>query len=112
LPPPESFALYNQHIPNGADRIMAMAEKQSEHRRAMEETIIRSQTEQIRSQTAQSGRGQFFALVIGLVAITAGTVLTLMGHDTVGGVIAVATVIALVFAFITGQRPQQASDEK
>ena len=97
LPPPEDIALYNKHITNGADRIMSMAEKQSDHRREMERPLVTC-------QTGQSTRGQIFGLLIGLFGITAGSIVALLGHDWVGGGIAGATVVSLVYAFVTGQR--------
>ncbi|WP_417999900.1 DUF2335 domain-containing protein [Kiritimatiella glycovorans] len=105
LPPPEDIALYNRHITNGADRIMSMAEKQSDHRRNMERIIVTS-------QTSQSGRSQLFGLLIGLFGITAGAIVATMGHDWVGGGIAGTTVVSLVYAFITGQRSQRPSSDK
>ena len=62
LPDPESLEYYNEIIPKGADRIMAMAEKQSEHRRKLEELIVISQLK-------QSNTGQYLAFAIGLAAL-------------------------------------------
>ncbi len=100
LPRPEDIALYNEHIPDGANRIMTMAEEQAKHRQGMERKMVEGAIN-------QSGTGQKFALVIGITGIVAGTIVTLMGHDVVGGGIAGATVISLVYAFITGQRAQK-----
>jgi uncharacterized membrane protein len=50
LPPPGMLARYNDALPDGADRIVKMAEDQSSHRRRME------------------SRGQIFAFVLALVA--------------------------------------------
>src|SRR5580658_8735876 len=65
LPSPEDLIQYNQAVPNGADRIMTMAERQSAHRIEIESLVIRS-------QQIQSARGQVFGLVIGLFGISAG----------------------------------------
>lgn len=100
IPSPEDIALYNQHIPNGADRIMSMAEEQSKHRMKLEGVVINSQQK-------QSERGQVFGLIIGIFGITLGSIVTLLGHDWVGGGIAGTTVISLVYAFITGKRAQK-----
>src|SRR5206468_1881503 len=43
LPDPGELAAYNQIIPNGADRIMKMAEEQSAHRIGLEKTVVGSQ---------------------------------------------------------------------
>src|SRR5687768_10547088 len=36
LPPPEALRLYDEALPGAADRIIAMTEKQSTHRQALE----------------------------------------------------------------------------
>ena len=46
LPDPNTLAEYNNIIPNGAERIMAMAEKQSDHRMKMESEVIHRQMNQ------------------------------------------------------------------
>jgi len=62
IPSPGDIALYNQHIPEGADRIMRMAEKQAAHRISIETAVISE-------QQRQSARGQVFGLIIGLFGI-------------------------------------------
>ena len=59
LPDAETLIQYDSVIPNGADRIMAMAEKQQDHR-------INIETKVIISQNKQSGLGQIFGLFIGI----------------------------------------------
>ena len=78
-----------------------MAEAQSAHRISIEGTVINS-------QQTQSGRGQIFALVIGVFGITAGASVACLGHDAVGGTIAGTTVVSLAVAFITGKYSQKA----
>ena len=39
LPPPDALKRYSDIIPNGAERIMAMAEEQSKHRRELEKNL-------------------------------------------------------------------------
>ena len=46
LPAPEDLAAYNQIIPQGADRIMRMAEQQSAHRMSLETKVVNSQQKQ------------------------------------------------------------------
>src|SRR6202035_5535082 len=43
LPEPSELAAYNTIIPNGADRIMKMAEVQSAHRIEIEKAVVESQ---------------------------------------------------------------------
>jgi uncharacterized membrane protein len=40
LPPPEILTKYNEAIPNGAERIMAMAERQAAHRQNIELRVV------------------------------------------------------------------------
>lgn len=100
LPAPEQLEAYNQLIPNGAERIMAMAEKQLQHRIEIEKIVVSS-------QQIQSSRGQIFGLAIGVLGIISGTVLAMFGHEVVGSIIAGSTVVTLVSVFVIGRRGQQ-----
>src|ERR1700677_3358725 len=40
LPPPNLLAQYNDVVPNGAERIVTMAEKQQEHRQEIEHCVV------------------------------------------------------------------------
>jgi uncharacterized membrane protein len=104
IPCPEDIALYNQHIPNGADRIMKMAEDQSKHRMELEKMVVSSQQK-------QSERGQIFGIVIGVLGIGVGGLLAYLGHDWIGGIIAGTTVISLVSVFVLGKKSQRANLE-
>ncbi len=97
LPAPETLIEYNSVIPDGADRIMKMAETQSSHRMNIETKVINT-------QSVQSILGQVFGLIIGLVGIGCGTYLAAIGKTTVGGIIAGATVVSLVSVFVIGKR--------
>lgn len=100
LPDAETLIQYNSVIPNGADRIMSMAEKQQNHRISIE-------TQVIISQNKQSGLGQVFGLIIGLFGISCGTFLAYSGEPTVGGIIAGGTVVSLVSVFVIGKTRQK-----
>lgn len=43
LPPPAALAQFNEIIPNGAERIMAMVEHEQAHRIAMEQKALRAE---------------------------------------------------------------------
>lgn len=62
LPPPAALEKFNQIIPNGADRIVAMAEKEQAHRIDYEKTGVSA-------TIAESKRGQYLGAAISLVAI-------------------------------------------
>ncbi len=100
LPDPQTLSSYNQLIPEGADRIMKMAEKQQEHRMKIERTAIGR-------QTFQSFMGQIFGFLIGLSGIGSGTFLAYNGFTTVGTVIAGGTVVSLVSVFVIGRNSRK-----
>lgn len=100
IPSPDDIALYNQHIPDGANRIMKMAEEQSSHRRELE-TIV------IRSQQRQSERGQLFGFSLGILGLSLAAYLGISGHEAIGSVIGGSTVISLVSVFVIGKQLQR-----
>ena len=102
LPDSQTLEEYNRIIPNGADRIMSVFEKQSEHRMTIEKKVIGG-------QMFQSNLGQIFALVIGLFSISCATYITLQGHEWAGSIIGVGGITGLVTAFIKGRASQEKS---
>ena len=100
LPSPKDIAAYNEIIPQGADRIMRMAEKQSAHRIEMETLVIGS-------QQTQATRGQVFALIIALFSIVAAAYCGATGQPWLGGVLGGATLVSLVSAFLVSQKRQR-----
>jgi uncharacterized membrane protein len=63
LPTSREFAGYEQTLPGAADRILAITEKEAEHRRKNQEKLTNAAIK-------YSGRGQIFALVISILALT------------------------------------------
>ena len=105
LPDADTLIKYDSVIPNGADRIMKMAENQQTHRMSLENKVVTSQSK-------QSKLGQIFGLIIGLVGIGCGTFLAATGEPTVGGIIAGGTVVSLVSVFVIGKSIQRKSLEE
>lgn len=99
LPPSEMLKEYDQLIPNGAERIMSMAEQQSTHRQQLESTTVASQNK-------QSERGQLFAFILAILFMVTGTVAFLTEHNTVAGTIFGTTIVGLVTVFIFGKTSQ------
>lgn len=99
LPPPEMLAKYNEALPNGAERVIAMAEKQSSHRMELEKNTI---TEELR----QSRRGQAFGFILGLIGLFIAGILAYWGHDWFAGVLGTTTIIGLVSIFVIGKKMQ------
>ena len=100
LPSPETLEEYERILPGAAERIFTAFEKQYTHRHNLE-------SDTITSQNKQSGRGQFFGLIISSLAIISGFVLTLSEHPYVGGSLCGTTVVALATIFVLGKKDQR-----
>jgi len=96
LPSPEDLEYYEQLLPGSAERFLKMVEAQAEHRMGLEKVVIGN-------QQRQGERGQSFAMIIACVLIAVGFVLTLLGHDWVGGTVLGGTLVSIVGTFITGK---------
>lgn len=108
LPSPSDIAQYDKYIPDGAERIMSMAEKEQEFRH----TITTNSLEQARRA---NHRGQTFGFLIAVLALSISAAVTLFGFPWVGGVIGGTTVVSLVTAFIYGKSrsdSESVSDEE
>ena len=104
LPPPDAIQKYDEIIPNGAERIMAMAEKQSEHRQQLEKKALDT-------DSRNSLLGVIFAFILGLLTIVAGVIVILTGHSWPGTILGSAGLVGLVSVFIYGTRERRKERE-
>jgi uncharacterized membrane protein len=100
LPDPKELAAYNQIIPNGAERILKMAENQSAHRIEIEKIAVKS-------QQRQGFCGQLFGLIIGLSGLGLATYAAVEGQPWFGGTISSGTLGSLVAAFLVSRNNQK-----
>lgn len=95
IPPAAEMERYAQISLTLPDRIMSMAEIQSEHRQTIEKIAI-----------ADAGKqrtlGTVCATAIGLAAIAGGTACIIAGYSAEGIVSILGTIVALAGAFIYG----------
>lgn len=98
------LARYNDVAPNGADRVIAMAETQVQHRQSLEHAVITGNLE-------NEKRGQIFAFLLGLVAIVGGIGLIAFNKETQGLVSIITAFTALAGVFVYG-RMQQAKERE
>lgn len=89
---------YGRIIPDGANRLMSLLEKQTNHRIAMEERIVSGNVSVAKTgQVIAAGLSIFFGLVT--------TFLGYVGHDVLAGSIGVTTIIGLAVVFVLGKEP-------
>ncbi len=96
LPHPSILESYNNIIPDGAERIMAMAERQLNHRIETESFVARE-------TMSQRKRGQNYALIVSIFALSVAGVLGVTGHETAATIIAGCNIAALAAVFIVGK---------
>ena len=101
LPDPETLEGYARLIENGAERIMQMAERQQEHRIAIEKQAIKSQLH-------QSATGQTYAIIIALVFIASSLTCALFNQTVIAGILGVSGLSGIVTAFIRGRNDRDA----
>lgn len=100
IPHPNDLAKYEQVLPGSAERILCMAEKQSEHRRTLESHVIQS-------GIRKSERGLLFGLIIGITAIVIGGTCALFGKEIAASFIGGGGIAGLVSVFVIGSQQQK-----
>jgi uncharacterized membrane protein len=105
LPPPHTLSEYESVFPGCAERIVAMAERQSSHRQQLENS-------RIEASNRTEHRGQIFAFIIALAAILGGVYLISIGKDASGLTAIIAALGSLVDAFVYGKYTQAREREQ
>jgi uncharacterized membrane protein len=107
LPPPEVLRAYEEMLPGCATRIIEMAERQSAHRRELEQQMTGAAIQEMRSRFGEARFGQICALLLALLFVGAGTFAILQGHEVSGASIAVTGggigIPAIIAAFMRGK---------
>lgn len=99
LPPPEALDKYNQALPGAAERILAMAEKQSDHRRELEAKVVSS-------NVFVQKVGPFLGFVVAMTVVVGGMILILRGKDGYGLAAIIAALASLTGVFVYGKAKQ------
>lgn len=96
IPPPELLGGYEKILPGAADRILAMAEKQADHRRAMEKTVVES-------GSRDSKLGLICGTIVCISVMVVGLLLSLITEAAVvGAFMSLSSLASLVGVFIYG----------
>ena len=100
IPPPNLLARYNEVVPNGAERIMAMAERQSSHREGLEKQVLAGNLD---SQKQGNNR----AFILSLVIVLGGIYLMATGKSGWGFAAIITSLTSLVSVFAIAKREQR-----
>lgn len=103
IPPPSIIEGYERVLPGSADRIIAMAEKQSEHRQKMESKMISA-------ESRDSLLGVIFAFLLGMGCIIAAVIMVYKvpenGGAIAGALLGVTGIGSITSGFIINTRRQ------
>lgn len=107
LPHPKHLTEYAKISPDIPERIMRMAENQSDHRRQLESAIVASNLK-------LEVRGQVFGFVIAMSAVIGGIYLMANGQSLEGAATAISAVAGLValFFWVRRERKQELKKSK
>jgi len=95
LPHPDILVRYNDAVPDAAERILAMAERQSAHRIDLEKRVI---TADIR----RANLGVAAGLLVALAFLAGSVVLVLSGYAAEGTILGTVDIVGLVATFVYG----------
>ena len=98
LPSPEAFKAYGEAMQDAPQRILNMAEKQSEHRMIMERKLLNR-------ATTESVLGQIIGFLIAILFLGAAVWLGMNDHDVLAGTI-VAAISSLIIVFVLKRNPK------
>ncbi|RKE10520.1 DUF2335 domain-containing protein [Catellatospora citrea] len=102
IPPPDALAAYEALLPGAADRLMAMAEREQQHRFMLE----RVETE---APFIAARRGQFLGFAIAGLVMACSLVMVLKDHEVAGGIIGGLDLLGLAALFVTSGRSARSS---
>lgn len=98
IPPPELLRGYEEILPGTADRIIAMAEKQADHRRNLEKSVVES-------GARDSRLGIICGTIVCVVVCITGLLLSLITDAAaLGALLSLSGMASLVGVFIHGTK--------
>lgn len=97
LPPPQVLQAYESIVPGAADRILRMAEAQSESRLQTERTIVNGDSK-------RAYLGILAGFILSMVVIGGGIYLIATGHDWAGASLIGLNLVGLAGVFVYGSK--------
>jgi len=102
IPSPEVMEGYRKIDSSFPQRIMAMAENESDHRRDLERARSAAMNRDMRDARVERRNGQFIAGLVAIAIMGAAVWVTLSGHPKVGGGL-VASLVVAITVLVTGK---------
>lgn len=105
LPPPQVLDQYNKLVPGFAERIMAMAESQLNHRHDLETTVVKT-------RSRIESRATHYAFILALVFGAGAFYLILNGYGAAGIALIITEITGLAGVFIVGRVLQRKENQE
>lgn len=100
VPPPSLLARYNDVVPNGAERILAMAERQSAHRESIEAQVIAG-------NISIQKQGNLRAFIISMTVILGGIYVMATGKSGWGFAAILTSLASIASVFVVAKIEQR-----
>ncbi|UCH97210.1 MAG: DUF2335 domain-containing protein [Candidatus Aminicenantes bacterium] len=100
LPPPETLKEYNEILPDAAERIFSMAEKEQQHHHNTEKKLVDHEIK-------KTNKGQNFAFFTALIGIVGAVVCAFLGQVVIGSVVGGSTLVSLVSSFLSSKQEKK-----
>jgi uncharacterized membrane protein len=104
LPSPEHLRGYEEVLPGSADRILTMAEKQSDHRQEIEKDAVKG-------GARRSWWGLWLGFVISVLVLGLSGGLIVAGYQVAGTVLGSVDLVSLASVFVIGRVEQRRERE-
>lgn len=116
LPLASEVAKYNEVIPNGADRIMTMAEKEQEANHINNQKQLSQRDQELSQRNTQLNhrqteletvkRGQWFSIIVITLYTTLSAFIAWLGDTVTAGALMGTGLVGIVFALVYGKNNQ------
>jgi len=100
IPAPEDLAKYNSIISGAAERILAMAESEVEHRQRQEVDTLNANISDRASARTEIKLGQILAFILCLTVIGCGTFIAINGAIWPGVILSTAGLSGIIAAYL------------
>lgn len=108
LPHPDHLERFEKIMPGISARIMNMAEKEGDHRRAQETLLVEANVQDMKLQHENIARGQRCAFWISIAGLMVSAMLVYSGQHLIGASLGGGVITALAATFIIGRSSKSA----
>lgn len=107
IPPPSILREFDSLIPGTAERIIRSFEQEQAHRQRVELDVASANIRIAEGTLNERRRGQTMAAGMGCLLLAATVLLSLLGHETVAGILGGTALVAVIGLFLNRQPPSK-----